>query len=79
MAVIVHHGDMHSGHFVTYRRSPPAAKSQKHSSQQWLWISDDTVRRANIQEVLSSCAYLLFYERVVSKPRNPGHEARAEE
>ncbi|XP_018415919.1 PREDICTED: ubiquitin carboxyl-terminal hydrolase 30 [Nanorana parkeri] len=79
MAVIVHHGDMHSGHFVTYRRSPPAAKSQTLSSQQWLWISDDSVRRANIQEVLSSCAYLLFYERVFPKPRNPGHEARAEE
>ncbi|XP_072271458.1 ubiquitin carboxyl-terminal hydrolase 30 [Pyxicephalus adspersus] len=79
MAVIVHHGDMHSGHFVTYRRSPHASKSQKHSSQQWLWISDDTVRRANIQEVLSSCAYLLFYERVFSKPRNLGHEAQAEE
>lgn len=79
MAVIVHHGDMHSGHFVTYRRSPPAAKSQKHSSQQWLWISDDTVRRANIQEVLSSCAYLLFYERVFSKSCNLGHELRAEE
>ncbi|KAM9329898.1 ubiquitin carboxyl-terminal hydrolase 30 [Gastrophryne carolinensis] len=79
MAVIVHHGDMHSGHFVTYRRSPTTSKSQKHSSQQWLWISDDTVRRANLQEVLSSCAYLLFYERVFSKPRNQGPEASAEE
>ncbi|KAM5192488.1 ubiquitin carboxyl-terminal hydrolase 30 isoform 2-T2 [Mantella aurantiaca] len=79
MAVIVHHGDMHSGHFVTYRRSPPAPRGQKHSSQQWLWISDDAVRRANIQEVLSSCAYLLFYERVFSKTCYPGREARAEE
>ncbi|XP_068095620.1 ubiquitin carboxyl-terminal hydrolase 30 isoform X2 [Hyperolius riggenbachi] len=79
MAVIVHHGDMHSGHFVTYRRSPPAAKSQKPSSQQWLWVSDDSVRRANLQEVLSSCAYLLFYERVLPKSRHQGLETRAEE
>ncbi|XP_056384779.1 ubiquitin carboxyl-terminal hydrolase 30 isoform X2 [Hyla sarda] len=79
MAVIVHHGDMHSGHFVTYRRSPPAVKTPKHPSQQWLWVSDDTVRRANIQEVLSSNAYLLFYERIRSKSHNQGSETRAEE
>ncbi|XP_063310751.1 ubiquitin carboxyl-terminal hydrolase 30 isoform X1 [Pelobates fuscus] len=74
MAVIVHHGDMHSGHFVTYRRSPPAVRSSKPPSQQWLWISDDTVRKANLQEVLSSSAYLLFYERVRSKLHCPGQE-----
>ncbi|KAM4809963.1 ubiquitin carboxyl-terminal hydrolase 30 [Rhinophrynus dorsalis] len=78
MAVIVHHGDMHSGHFVTYRRSP-TPKTQKPSSQQWLWISDDTVRKANLQEVLSSSAYLLFYERVRSKPLHPGVGLQAEE
>ncbi|XP_044131284.1 ubiquitin carboxyl-terminal hydrolase 30 isoform X2 [Bufo gargarizans] len=79
MAVIVHHGDMHSGHFVTYRRSPPAAKTPKHLSLQWLWVSDDTVRRANIQEVLSSNAYLLFYERMRPKLHNQGSETWAEE
>ncbi|XP_073438698.1 ubiquitin carboxyl-terminal hydrolase 30 isoform X2 [Dendrobates tinctorius] len=79
MAVIIHHGDMHSGHFVTYRRSPPAAKTPKHLSQHWLWVSDDTVRRANIQEVLSSNAYLLFYERVQSKSQVQGCAIRAEE
>ncbi|XP_073528595.1 ubiquitin carboxyl-terminal hydrolase 30 [Phyllobates terribilis] len=79
MAVIVHHGDMHSGHFVTYRRSPTAAKTPKHLSQQWLWVSDDAVRRANIQEVLSSNAYLLFYERVQSKSQIQGSDIRAEE
>lgn len=79
MAVIVHHGDMHSGHFVTYRRSPPAIKTPKHPSQQWLWVSDDSVRRANLQEVLSSNAYLLFYERVRPKSHSQGSETRAEE
>ncbi|KFO75852.1 Ubiquitin carboxyl-terminal hydrolase 30, partial [Cuculus canorus] len=67
MAVVVHHGDMHSGHFVTYRRSPPSPKSPLSVSSQWLWISDDTVRKASLQEVLSSSAYLLFYERVHSR------------
>ncbi|KAI5625248.1 ubiquitin carboxyl-terminal hydrolase 30 isoform X1 [Silurus asotus] len=57
-AVLVHHGDTHSGHFVTYRRGPPT------SNPQWLWVSDESVRQASLQEVFSSRAYLLFYERV---------------
>ncbi|XP_043924457.1 ubiquitin carboxyl-terminal hydrolase 30 isoform X2 [Protopterus annectens] len=64
MAVVVHHGDMHSGHFVTYRRSPQSSKNHVTSNMQWLWISDDSVRKASLQEVLSSNAYLLFYERI---------------
>ncbi|KAL6067689.1 hypothetical protein STEG23_031493 [Scotinomys teguina] len=79
MAVVVHHGDMHSGHFVTYRRSPPSAKNPLSTSNQWLWISDDTVRKASLQEVLSSSAYLLFYERVLSRVQQQGREYRAEE
>ncbi|NXI34831.1 UBP30 hydrolase, partial [Galbula dea] len=67
MAVVVHHGDMHSGHFVTYRRSPPPPRKPFSASSQWLWVSDDSVRRASLQEVLSSSAYLLFYERVHSR------------
>ncbi|KAM3867520.1 ubiquitin carboxyl-terminal hydrolase 30 [Diretmus argenteus] len=64
MAVLVHHGDMHSGHFVTYRRSPTSSRSPSPFSSQWLWVSDDSVRKASLQEALSSNAYLLFYERV---------------
>ncbi|OPJ74955.1 ubiquitin carboxyl-terminal hydrolase 30 [Patagioenas fasciata monilis] len=79
MAVVVHHGDMHSGHFVTYRRSPPSAKHPLAVSSQWLWISDDTVRKASLQEVLSSSAYLLFYERVHSRAQHQSLELRAEE
>lgn len=78
MAVVVHHGDMHSGHFVTYRRSPPSAKNPLSTSNQWLWISDDTVRKASLQEVLSSSAYLLFYERVLSK-MHQSREYKSEE
>ncbi|NXX96693.1 UBP30 hydrolase, partial [Centropus bengalensis] len=79
MAVVVHHGDMHSGHFVTYRRSPPPPRSPLSASSQWLWISDDTVRRASLQEVLSSSAYLLFYERVHSRVQHQSLPLRAEE
>ncbi|KAK9974658.1 hypothetical protein ABG768_022736 [Culter alburnus] len=63
-AVLVHHGDMHSGHFITYRRCPAAPRGTSPFSSQWLWVSDDSVRKASLQEVLSSSAYLLFYERV---------------
>ncbi|NXK85647.1 UBP30 hydrolase, partial [Formicarius rufipectus] len=62
MAVVVHHGDMHSGHFVTYRRSP-CPRPALAGPGQWLWVSDDSVRRASLQEVLAASAYLLFYER----------------
>ncbi|KAF4011643.1 hypothetical protein G4228_004152 [Cervus hanglu yarkandensis] len=79
MAVVVHHGDMHSGHFVTYRRSPPSAKNPVSASSQWLWVSDDAVRKASLQEVLSSSAYLLFYERVLSQTRPQGREHKSEE
>nr|XP_043882213.1 ubiquitin carboxyl-terminal hydrolase 30 isoform X2 [Solea senegalensis] len=63
-AVLVHHGDMHSGHFVTYRRSPSSPRGSSSLSSQWLWVSDDSVRKATLHEVLSSNAYMLFYERV---------------
>uniref|UniRef100_A0A3Q3DAP0 Ubiquitin carboxyl-terminal hydrolase n=1 Tax=Hippocampus comes TaxID=109280 RepID=A0A3Q3DAP0_HIPCM len=63
-AVLVHHGDMHSGHFVTYRRSPSPPCSSSPYISQWLWVSDDSVRKASLHEVLSSNAYMLFYERV---------------
>ncbi|KAM4616488.1 ubiquitin carboxyl-terminal hydrolase 30 isoform 2-T3 [Polymixia lowei] len=75
MAVLVHHGDMHSGHFVTYRRCPSSPRSSSPFSSQWLWVSDDSVRKASLQEALSSNAYLLFYERV----RRFGQARRSEE
>jgi ubiquitin C-terminal hydrolase len=40
---------------------------QKHktgSERQWIYCSDSSVRAANVEEVLKSGAYLLFYERV---------------
>ncbi|XP_055511354.1 ubiquitin carboxyl-terminal hydrolase 30-like isoform X4 [Leucoraja erinacea] len=74
MSVVVHHGDVHSGHFVTYRRSPSTSKNPLALSSQWTWISDDTVRRASLQEVQASNAYLLFYERVPPLARHASRE-----
>ncbi|XP_008937070.1 PREDICTED: ubiquitin carboxyl-terminal hydrolase 30 [Merops nubicus] len=79
MAVVVHHGDMHSGHFITYRRCPGPARGPLCASSQWLWVSDDAVRRASLQEVLSASAYLLFYERVPSRAQPRSRQGRAEE
>lgn len=53
-AVILHHGNERCGHFTAYRRASPS---------QWFFVSDDSVREAPVTEVLSSCAYMLFYER----------------
>uniref|UniRef100_M4BDK1 Ubiquitin carboxyl-terminal hydrolase n=1 Tax=Hyaloperonospora arabidopsidis (strain Emoy2) TaxID=559515 RepID=M4BDK1_HYAAE len=53
-AVILHHGNERSGHFTAYRRTGPS---------QWFFVSDETIREVPVTDVLSSCAYMLFYER----------------
>ncbi|ETE71617.1 Ubiquitin carboxyl-terminal hydrolase 30, partial [Ophiophagus hannah] len=79
MAVVVPHGDMHSGHFVTFRRSPSSSRTPPSAGSQWLWVSDDVVRKSSLQEVLASSAYLLFYERICSRLQPPSRELQAEE
>jgi ubiquitin carboxyl-terminal hydrolase 30 len=54
-------GDALSGHFVTYRRGGPANDSK------WYYTSDSNVRQTELKEVLSSNAYMLFYERISSR------------
>lgn len=54
-AVILHHGNERGGHFTAFRRTMP--------TNQWFFISDDVVREVSVDEVLRSCAYMLFYER----------------
>lgn len=70
-AMIVHYGSHDSGHFVTFRRKKlptghqvmrpgeaPVAEEVK------FWrVSDDTVDEVDLATVLSSEAYMLFYER----------------
>ncbi|XP_058830794.1 ubiquitin carboxyl-terminal hydrolase 30 homolog [Topomyia yanbarensis] len=57
LAVIVHSGEANSGHFVTYRRGA------LRNSHKWFYTSDAVVKEVSIEEVLSSPAYMLFYDR----------------
>jgi ubiquitin carboxyl-terminal hydrolase 30 len=54
-AVVVHTGDAHSGHFITYRRG--------HHNTKWYYTSDVEIREVMVDEVLQSTAYMLFYEK----------------
>lgn len=59
VAMISHHGNEHSGHYIAYRR----VKSSQYYTDQWFFISDDVVYRVGYDQVRASRAYLLFYER----------------
>jgi len=61
-SVVVHLGDVSSGHFVTYRRAP-SLNGQRFPSD-WLYTSDLCVRCAALSEVLASNAYMLLYEKI---------------
>lgn len=52
-AVVEHHGEAKSGHFVAFRRLGEA----------WFRVSDDHVQRVDLHTVLRANAYLLFFER----------------
>lgn len=66
-AVIVHLGDVFSGHFISYRRGPVDG----HAQHKWFFTSDLTIKEVPFSEVLQSCAYMLFYEKIaVKKPSN---------
>ncbi|KAJ8312104.1 hypothetical protein KUTeg_009477 [Tegillarca granosa] len=62
-AAIVHLGDALSGHFVTYRRSPMSVKGELQQDR-WLYCSDTTISKVTLEDVLSTDAYMLFYERI---------------
>ncbi|KXJ82344.1 ubiquitin carboxyl-terminal hydrolase 30 homolog [Aedes albopictus] len=67
LAVIVHSGEANSGHFVTYRRGA------LRNSHKWYYTSDTVVKEVSIEEVLSTPAYMLFYDRgPSSKYTQPG-------
>ena len=53
-AVLVHLGEVNSGHYVTYRWLP---------GQQWLFTSDTDTRLVPQRDVLSAQAYMLLYQR----------------
>ncbi|KAF7726781.1 hypothetical protein EC973_008469 [Apophysomyces ossiformis] len=73
-AVIVHYGNHDSGHFITYRRKklptgydvrPPLGESGPRAPSKFWQCSDEAISEVDIDTVLSSEAYMLFYERDV--------------
>jgi hypothetical protein len=56
MSVIEHRGGAFHGHYVCYRRDP--------SNGRWLYISDDSVKSCDWNEVRRCQAYMLFYEAI---------------
>lgn len=67
VGVVEHGGTMRGGHYVAYVRGPcveEASESTDHGNKDfWYYVSDSSVRKATLQAVLNSEAYLLFYER----------------
>lgn len=61
MAVIVHMGTVDDGHYITYRRFEMPQGNEQGSK--WLYTSDELVEVTSRDQALSSCAYMLFYER----------------
>lgn len=75
-AVIVHYGGHESGHFITYRRKklptghdirrPLAEDGSTREPPTKFWrCSDEMIEEVDIDTVLASEAYMLFYERDV--------------
>ncbi|EDO44586.1 predicted protein [Nematostella vectensis] len=60
-AVTSHMGDVDDGHYVTYRRFVPSHPDERGSL--WLYTSDELVEVATHDQVFSSSAYMLYYER----------------
>lgn len=75
-SLVVHYGGHSFGHYVSYRRLPASQKSSapdaglfgSEGEDQWLRISDESVSRCSIHQVLQEGvgAFLLFYERIQS-------------
>ena len=66
-AAVVHHGGASSsGHYTVYRRVRLLARVQTHatpSHDQWFSISDESVHKVDVRDVLGCEATLLMYEQ----------------
>ena len=56
VSVVVHIGNADAGHYMNYTLV---------NGQDWFSCSDQVVRPVSVQEVLSSQAYMLFYQRII--------------
>lgn len=54
-AVSNHYGGLGNGHYTAYAHSPMGGR--------WMEFNDTSVRPANLSDVCSEAAYLLFYRR----------------
>ncbi|XP_014511633.1 ubiquitin carboxyl-terminal hydrolase 27 isoform X2 [Vigna radiata var. radiata] len=69
VSVVEHFGKAGSGHYTVYRsvRGKSSEDELNQTPMHWFCISDSQVRAVSVEDVLSSEASLLFYERI---PRN---------
>lgn len=67
VGVVEHGGTMRGGHYIAYVRSPGVEETSDSTEHEikdcWYCVSDSSVRKASLQAVLNSEAYLLFYEK----------------
>lgn len=65
--VVEHSGTLHGGHYIAYVkvRQKTEERSGVPSPGKWYYVSDSRVMEAPESSVLSSQAYLLFYERIL--------------
>lgn len=68
-AVVVHFGDLNTGHYASYVLSNRYGKGDQagRGQRRWVFCSDEDVTAVSEAEVLRSKAYMLFYERVDAK------------
>lgn len=65
--VVEHSGTLHGGHYIAYVKVRQKTEENVGvpSPGKWYYISDSRVMEASESSVLSSQAYLLFYERIL--------------
>ncbi|MBW0542452.1 hypothetical protein O181_082167 [Austropuccinia psidii MF-1] len=76
ISVIVHRGQMGSGHYFNYvltdrygnqdgsvKKNEDEIDDHQNEGKQWVYCSDTEIKRVTLNEVLKSKAYILFYEQ----------------
>lgn len=72
VGIVVHSGSMKGGHYVAYIRGGKKnlrnddGGGQGEEDYTWYYASDEYVHEVSWREVLSSQAYILFYEQILS-------------
>lgn len=70
VGIVVHSGSMKNGHYVAYIRGNKKNMMMNDAGggddYKWYYASDEHVHEVSWSEVLSSQAYILFYEQILS-------------